>query len=53
MKVKKVNVVNEYVIDYGGGFDESDVERITKGYHYNGLFYTRKNSKYFFIVEPD
>ena len=37
--------------NYGGGYTESDVKEITKGYTFNGMFYDRKGSKYFYIVE--
>lgn len=53
MKVKKVNVEDESVIDYGGGYDDDDVKLLTKGFVYNGLFYTSMDSPYFFIVESD
>ena len=51
MKVKKVDVISERVIDYGDGYDDVDVKLLTKGYTYNGFFYTRKNSNFIFIVE--
>ena len=37
--------------NFGGGYTESDVKEITKGYTFNGMFYDRKGSKYFYIVE--
>ena len=39
--------------NYGGGYSKEDVKLVTRGYTYNGLFYDRKNSKYFFIVEEE
>ena len=39
--------------NYGGGWTEEDVKTITKGYTFNGLFYDRKGSKYFFDVEEE
>ena len=43
--------MTERVIDYGDGYSADGVKTIVKGYTYNGFFYTRKNSKYIFIVE--
>lgn len=33
-----------------GRYDLDDVKLITKGYTFNGCFYTRKNSTWMFIV---
>jgi len=37
----------------GGGYTEQDVKAITRGYKFNGLFYTRERSKWMFIVDPE
>ena len=49
-EVIKVNGDNGNEINYGTYTDLDDVKAITNGYTFNGLFYTRKNSKFFFIV---
>ena len=36
--------------DYGV-YSESEVKGIVKGYKFNGLFYERKGSNWFFMVE--
>lgn len=48
--IVKVNSENGKETNYGGGYTEKDVKQITKGYTFNGLFYTRKNSKYMYIA---
>ena len=53
MRVLKVDVLRDRITDYGGVYDEDDVKLITNGYRFNGLFYTRKNSHFIFIVKPD
>lgn len=40
--IVKVNSENGKETNYGGGYTEKDVKQITKGYTFNGLFYTRK-----------
>ncbi len=52
-KVVKINCENGNEIDCGSYTNEEDVKAITKGYKFNGLFYTRENSKYFFIVTEE
>lgn len=48
--IVKVNSENGKERNYGGCYTEKDVKQITKGYTFNGLFYTRKNSKYMYIA---
>ena len=48
--VIKINSQTGEEIDYGAYMDYEDVKLITKGYTFNGLFYTRAKSKYLFIV---
>lgn len=54
----KTYKVTKYSVDgqeknYGIGYTEEDVKAITKGYAFDGLFYNRQGSKWFFIVEED
>lgn len=51
--VTKIDSTTEKETKYGGGWTEEDVKAITKGYTFNGLFYDRKGSKYFFDVEEE
>lgn len=37
-------------INYGGGYSEEDVKSITRGYKFNGVFYDRKGSRWFYVV---
>lgn len=47
--VTKLEILTGKETDYGNcGYD--DVQAITKGYIFNGLFYERKNGKYIYIV---
>lgn len=48
-KVEKVNVITEETFDYGTCCEE-DVKLIVKGYHFNGLFYEKKNSNTIYVV---
>lgn len=52
-KVTKVDSKTEKEYDCGGGYSMEDVKDITKGYAYNGLFYSRQGSRYFYIVEKE
>ena len=49
-KVIKINSENGKETNYGTMCEE-DMKLITKGYKFDGIFYNRKGSKYFFIVE--
>ena len=49
-RIEKYNPKTEEWENMGGGFTENDVKAITKGFHFNGLFYTRKNSKIIYVV---
>ena len=49
-KISKCNPKKDIWEDYGGGYSDEDVKVITKGFHNNGLFYERKNSKIIFVV---
>ena len=48
--VIKVNSENGNETNYGAMCEE-DMKLVTKGYSFDGIFYNRKGSKYFFIVE--
>lgn len=52
-KVIKVDSITEKEQNMGGGYTEEDVKCITKGYVFNGLYYDRKGSRYFYIVEEE
>ncbi len=52
-RITKVNYITEKEQNYGGGYTAEDVKSITKGYHFNGCFYNRVGSKYFYIVEEE
>lgn len=49
-QIIKVNSHTAEEIDFGLRSDFGDVLRITRGYRYNGIFFTRKNCKWFYIV---
>lgn len=49
-EVIKINCENGNETNYGTYTNEEDVKAIIKGYKFNGLFYTRANSKFFFMV---
>lgn len=49
-EVVKINSENGKETNYGTYTNKEDVEAIIKGYKFNGLFYTRESSKYFFTV---
>ena len=55
-KVYKSYILKDLTIDYGGFIDWQDVKDIIKGYKKesedgNLIIYTRKKSKYFYMVE--
>lgn len=52
-KVTKVDSKTGKETNYGGGYTEEDVKDITRGYKYNGLFYERIGSRYFFMVNDE
>ena len=52
-RVIKMDSKTEKETNYGGGYTMEDVKAITKGYTFNGLYYDRKGSRYFFIVEEE
>ena len=52
-KVIKVDSKTENEMNMGSGYTEEDVKIITRGYTFNGLYYDRKGSRYFYIVEED
>lgn len=49
-KVEKGNVITDEWTDYGL-YNEEDMKAIVRGYHFNGLFYEKKNSNTIYIVE--
>lgn len=49
----KVDSKTEKEQNLGGGYTEQDVRNITKGYKFNGLFYDRDGSRYFYIVNEE
>ena len=49
-EIIKIEVETEKETNYGKGYTDEDVKSITKGYKFNGLFYTRENGKYIYIV---
>lgn len=52
-RIIKVDSTTEQEQNFGGGYTKEDVQQVVKGYSFNGVFYSRKGSKYFFIVEED
>lgn len=48
--VSKMNIKTGEEIKYGIQ-NEEDMKAITKGYHFNGLFYERKNSNTIYVVD--
>ena len=36
-----------------GTYDEDDMKLIVRGYHFNGLFYEKKNSCTMYIVDEE
>ena len=48
--IRKINFVTEETINYGI-HPEYDLPHILRGYKFNGLFYDRKNSNWFFVVD--
>lgn len=49
-KITKIDSITEKEWDMGTwGYD--DMKLITRGYVFNGCFYDRKGSRYFYIVE--
>ncbi len=49
-QVLKVNSETAEEFDFGLHSDFADVLAITRGYRYNGIFFTRKGCKWFYIV---
>ena len=49
-KITKCNAKNGESSDCGV-YDEKDMKNIIKGYKFNGLFYERKNTYIFYIVD--
>lgn len=48
--ITKINALTGEEKDYGlWGYE--DMKTITKGYTFNGMFYDRKNSNWFFMVK--
>lgn len=52
-KITKINSETEKEFNLGNGYSEQDVQAIIKGYTFNGLFYSRMGSKWFYIVEHE
>ncbi len=49
-RVMKCDIITEEWSDYGT-YTEEDVKLIVRGYHFNGLFYEKKNSNTIYTVE--
>jgi hypothetical protein len=49
-RITKINAKTEEERDYGV-YSESEVKDIVKGYKFNGLFYEREGSNWFYMVE--
>lgn len=49
-KVMKCDTTTEKWSDYGT-VTEEDMKLIVRGYHFNGLFYEKKNSNTIYTVE--
>lgn len=49
-KVMKYDIKTETWTDYGT-CSEEDVKLIVRGYHFNGMFYEKKNSNTIYTVE--
>ena len=52
-QIVKIDTKTQKEYDYGNGHSKQDIQEITKGYKFNGLFYERKNSKYIFTVKEE
>lgn len=48
-KVEKGDIKTDKVTNMGI-YNESDMNSIIKGYHFNGMFYEKKNSNTIYIV---
>ena len=48
-KVEKGDIKTDKVTNLGI-YNESDMKSIIKGYHFNGMFYEKKNSDTIYIV---
>ena len=48
-KVEKGDIKTDKVTNMGI-YNESDMKSIIKGYHFNGMFYEKKNSNTIYIV---
>ena len=51
--IEKYNPKTDEWENMGGGYTENDVKQITKGFPFNGMFYTRKNSQIMYVVEKE
>lgn len=51
-KIEKITSKGK-TINYGGGYTEEDMKMITKGYKFNGLFYSKEGTKQFYIVRRE
>ena len=49
-KVMKCDITTEKWYDYGI-YTEEEAKQIVRGYHYNGLFFEKKNSNTIYTVE--
>ena len=52
-KIEKYNADTKTWENFGGGYTKEEVKQITKGYPFDGLMYSRKNSATFFIVTEE
>ena len=52
-KIEKYDAVSKKWENFGGGYTEEEVKQITKGFPFDGLMYSRKNSRTFFIVTEE
>ena len=52
-KIEKYNPKTDEWENMGNGFTKEDIVHITKGFPFNGMFFTRKNSKIIYIVEEE
>lgn len=49
-RVRKCDITKDQWFDYGE-YNEDDVKLIVRGYHFNGLFYEKKNSFTIYTVD--
>ena len=52
-RVIKVDSKTGNESNFGSGYTMEDIKVITKGYTFNGFYYDRKGSRYFYIVEKE